>query len=149
MGRGSSGREAARPVSQSRPSRTVTGQDAAFSTAAHTRIAVGIDRNMEWPAPFRAPPTSSGVPVHNRRPRSITATRVASGKASSRRCSVRITVVPSSRLIRPMVARKSEAAIGSSWLVGSSRMSTLGCMAITDARFRSCFWPPESSVTFL
>ena len=78
-------------------------------------------------------------------PDSITTARSATGKMSSRRCSVMITVVPSSRLIFRTVFRKSEAAMGSSWLVGSSRISTSGCIAMTEARFRSCFCPPESS----
>ena len=38
--------------------------------------------------------------------------------------------------------------MGSSWEVGSSSMRTLGCMTIMEARFRSCFCPPESSLTF-
>lgn len=38
----------------------------------------------------------------------------------------------------------SDAAIGSSWDVGSSNSSICGCMAITDARFSICFCPPES-----
>ena len=84
------------------------------------------------------------MPVHSSCPRSITATAVARGKASSSRCSVSTTAVPSSRLIFPSTARKSEAAMGSSWLVGSSRISTSGCMAMTEARFSSCFWPPDS-----
>ena len=66
---------------------------------------------------------------------------------SSRRCSVMSTVVPSSRLIFFTVFKKSEAAMGSSWLVGSSKIRTFGCMAMIDARFSSCFWPPDSSAT--
>ena len=58
-------------------------------------------------------------------------------------------VTPSSRLILRTVFRKSDAAMGSSWLVGSSRMSALGRMAIMDARFNSCFWPPDRSRTSL
>ena len=106
-------------------------------------------RNMVCPLCRSCSPTSWGVPVQRSAPRSITATVVASGNASSSRCSVRRMVVPSSRLIFPSVARKSLAAMGSSWLVGSSRMRTEGCMAIMEARFKSCFCPPESSVTFL
>ena len=59
-----------------------------------------------------------------------------------------ITVVPSSRLILRIVARNSLAAIGSSCEVGSSSTSTFGCIAITEARFKSCFCPPDSSSTF-
>ena len=66
---------------------------------------------------------------------------------SSSRCSVMSTVVPSSRLIFFTVLRKSEAAMGSSWLVGSSRISTSGCIAMMEARFKSCFCPPDSSAT--
>ena len=58
-----------------------------------------------------------------------------------------ITVVPSSRLIFRTVFRKSEAATGSSWLVGSSRIRIWGCMAIMEARFNSCFCPPERMAT--
>ena len=39
--------------------------------------------------------------------------------------------------------------MGSSWLVGSSRIKTLGCMTITEASVSSCFWPPESWSTDL
>ena len=58
-----------------------------------------------------------------------------------------MTVVPSSVLIFRMVFKKSEAAMGSSWLVGSSRIRASGCMAIMEARFNSCFWPPERVAT--
>ena len=34
-------------------------------------------------------------------------------------------------------------------LVGSSKISTLGCMTMTEARLSSCFWPPDSSSTDL
>ena len=57
------------------------------------------------------------------------------------------TVVPSSVLIFRTVFRKSEAAMGSNWLVGSSRISTSGCIAMMEARFSSCFWPPERVAT--
>ena len=57
--------------------------------------------------------------------------------------------MPSSRLMRPSVCKKSAAAMGSSWLVGSSKISTLGCMTMTEARLSSCFWPPDSSSTDL
>ena len=79
----------------------------------------------------------------------MTATLEDRGNASSSRCSVKMMVVPSSRLILPSMARKSDAAMGSSWLVGSSRISTEGCIAMTDARLKSCFCPPDSSATFL
>ena len=48
-------------------------------------------------------------------------------------------VVRSSRLILRTVFRKSVAAIGSSWLVGSSRISTLGCMAMFLATGKLCY----------
>jgi len=48
----------------------------------------------------------------------------------------------------PTLSRgKVRAAMGSSWLVGSSRMSTSGRMTTTDARLSICFWPPESAAT--
>ena len=110
-----SGWPSANPVSQSRPSRTVTGQCPPASGAdAQIRIGVGMARNIECPAPRRIAPTSAGLPVQSSRPRSMTATRLANGKASSSRCSVNTTVVPSSRLIFPSVAKKSAAAMGSS-----------------------------------
>ena len=146
---GSRGLWDANSCRKSRPSRTVTGQGASDSTAAQMRMAAGMARNIRWPMTLSRWPTSAGVPVHSSRPPSITATVVARGKASSKRCSGSRTVVPSSRLILPSTARKSAAAMGSSWLVGSSRISTSGCMAMTDARFKSCFWPPDSSVTSL
>ena len=102
-------------------------------------------RNMGCFASRRAAPTSAGVPLHRRLPPSSTTTRLARGKASSSRCSVRRTVVPSSRLTRPSTERNSEAAMGSSWLVGSSKIRTEGWSAITEARFSSCFCPPDSS----
>ena len=119
------------------------------SVAAQMRMAAGMARNMAFPLAFSSAPTSAGVPVQRSVPLSMTATREAKEKASSRRCSVRMIVVPSSRLILPRVARKSDAAMGSSWLVGSSRMRTFGWSTMTDARFRSCFCPPDSSVTGL
>ena len=76
-------------------------------------------------------------------------TFVDKASASSSRCSERMIVVPSSRLILPRVERKSVAAIGSSWLVGSLRSRTEGSSAMTDAKFTSCFCPPESSATGL
>ena len=57
---------------------------------------------------------AAGVPVQRSLPLSMTATRDAKPNASSKRCSVRMIVVPSSRLILPSVAKKSDAAIGSS-----------------------------------
>ena len=146
-GRGSDGCDAHQPCRKSRPSRTVTGQGVLLCTLAQTRIAAGIARNIPLPCSRRLRPTSSAVPQERILPCSMTATLPASGKASSSRCSVRRMVVPNSRLILPRTARKSDAAIGSSWLVGSSRISTFGCMTITAARFRSCFCPPESEAT--
>ena len=37
--------------------------------------------------------------------------------------------------------------MGSSWDVGSSSSSTRGCSAMTEARFRSCFCPPDRAST--
>ena len=79
----------------------------------------------------------------------MTATVDANGKASSNRCSVKITVIPSSRLIFPRSAKKSDAAMGSSCEVGSSRIKISGPIAKTEARLNSCFCPPDNSVTFL
>ena len=119
------------------------GQASSVSAAAQTRMGTGMARNMGWFPAFRVCPTAAGVPVHSTRPRSSTATVSASGNTSSSRCSVRITVVPSSRWMRPTMARKSDAAMGSSWAVGSSRISTSGRRIITAARFSSCFCPPD------
>ena len=37
--------------------------------------------------------------------------------------------------------------MGSSWLVGSSNISSRGCITITEASASSCFCPPDSSST--
>ena len=113
------------------------------------RIGTGMAENMSLPAAFRRLPTSLAVPVSRMRPRSRKTTLVDSASASSSRCSDRMIVVPSSRLIRPSVDKKSVAAMGSNWLVGSSSSSTDGSSAITEARFTSCFCPPDSSQTGL
>ena len=89
------------------------GQASFVSRAAQTRMAVGIAKNIPLPFSFRRSPTRSGVSSHKMFPFSMTMTRVANGKASSRRCSVKMIVVPSSRLILPSNARKSAAAMGS------------------------------------
>lgn len=105
------------------------------------RIGTGIAENMSLPFALSRAPTSLAVPVSSTHPRSMKTTFVDKASASSSRCSERMIVVPSSRLILPSVERKSVAAIGSSWLVGSSRRSTDGSSAITDAKFTSCFLP--------
>ena len=148
LGRGLKGCSAAYWESQSRPSRTVMGDVSPLSsTAAHTRRGVGMARNMGWFFSCKARASSRGVPAARMVPRSITAARLARGRASSRRCSVSRTVTPSSRLSLARTPRKSEAAIGSSWLVGSSRMRSSGSRVITAARLRSCFCPPEREAT--
>ena len=113
------------------------------------RIGTGMAENMSLSAALSRAPTSLAVPVSKTRPRSMKTTFVDRASASSSLCSERMIVVPSSRLILPSVERKSVAAMGSSWLVGSSRRSTDGSSAITDAKFTSCFCPPESSATGL
>ena len=113
-GRGSSGWSARQRCRKSRPSRTVTGAGSSLATEAQIRMAAGMARNISCPRLRRARPTSAGLPVHSRCPPSKTAAWVARGSASSSRCSVRRMVVPSSRLMRPSVCRKSAAAMGSS-----------------------------------
>ena len=105
--------------------------------------------NMSFFCRYSSLPMFLGVSSAITLPPSITMARSAWGKISSIRCSVMMTVVPSSRLILRTVFRKSEAAMGSSWLVGSSRISTSGCMAMMEARFSSCFCPPERLATSL
>ena len=100
--------------SQFRPSQTEMGQTALESVAAHIRMAAGMAKNIAFPLDFNSAPTAAGVPLQSSLPPSMTATRDAKENASSKRCSVRIIVVPSSRLILPSVAKKSDAAIGSS-----------------------------------
>ena len=100
--------------SQFRPSQTEMGQTDLESVAAHIRMAAGMAKNIAFPLDFNSAPTSAGVPLQSSLPPSMTATRDAKENASSKRCSVRIIVVPSSRLILPSVAKKSDAAIGSS-----------------------------------
>ena len=63
---------------------------------------------------------SLGSPQVRTFPPSRIRSRSAMGSTSSSRCSVMTMVAPRSRWMRPRVARKSEAAMGSSWLVGSS-----------------------------
>jgi len=82
-------------------------------------------------------------------PFSMTTDLLHTGSTSSRRCSVMMIVVPSSRFILTRLFIKSFAAMGSSWLVGSSNTNTFGDIAITEARFTSCFCPPDRSITFL
>ena len=79
----------------------------------------------------------------------MTTALLHTGSTSSSLCSVMMMVVPSSLLILTRHAMNSFAAIGSSWLVGSSSISTSGDRAMTDARFTICFCPPDSSATRL
>ena len=51
--------------------------------------------------------------------------------------------------MRETQCKNSLAAIGSSWLVGSSKMRTDGCIAIIEARFKICFCPPETGIDVL
>ena len=109
------------------------------------RAAVGMAEKIAWPRTAAA--ASCGAPAASSRPCSSTMRWSASGTASSSRCSDSRIVSPSSSLSLRSVCRKVLAAMGSSWLVGSSRMSTSGRMTTTDARLSICFWPPESAAT--
>ena len=147
-GTSAAGRGEGRSVSSSaRPARMSSGHFPGAPTPPQTRTGVGIAAKNGLPRSSSARATSSDVPSAVSRPCSSTAARSAIGSASSSRCSERITVTPSSRLRRCTVWRNSAAAMGSSWPVGSSSTSTSGCIAITDARFSSCFCPPESVST--
>ena len=88
--------------------------------------------------------TVCGASSIMRRPFSSSSTRSASANASSKRCSTSKIVMPISRFKRASVFKNSVAAIGSSWAVGSSKSRIFGCITSTDARFKSCFCPPES-----
>ena len=89
--------------------------------------------------------TSRGVPVITSSPRLITTSRVASVEMSSMLWLTMMTVSPpaacSSRIILRMLFRPA----GSSPAVGSSRMSTRGCMASTPAMATRRICPPLSS----
>ncbi|MNI65354.1 hypothetical protein D3C73_1208610 [compost metagenome] len=60
-----------------------------------------------------------------------------------------MTVTDISSFSRCSVWRNSRAATGSSCEVGSSSSSSLGCSSRTEARFSSCFCPPDNSCTGL
>ena len=120
-----------------------------FITAKYICTGDGIAAKIGLSFSFKNAPTCRGPSAVSTFPSSMTTTRSEAWKISSSRCSVIRTVVRSSRLILRTVFKKSESAIGSSWLVGSSKISTSGCIAIIEARFNSCFCPPDSSVTFL
>ena len=51
--------------------------------------------------------------------------------------------------IRLSIDKNSLAAMGSSRAVGSSKISSLGRMTMTEARLSSCFCPPDSSAVLL
>ncbi len=57
--------------------------------------------------------------------------------------------MPNSSLSLFNNAINSDAAIGSRCDVGSSKISSLGCMTITDAKLSICFCPPDNSDVFL
>ena len=138
-----------------RPSRTVSGMltcsDATAEptpvpcSAKYTRVAVGRARAMGWAFACRYAARAAGEPSQRSSPRSKRSTLSARGRTCSRRCSAMRIVTPRSLLMRVTTLRKSAAAIGSSCAVGSSRRRSFGFMAKTAARFKSCFWPPESS----
>ena len=98
---------------------------------------------MGLPAARRASAAPAGLPWAATRPPSSTTHRSERGRAASSRCSLRSTAVPSSRFTRTRQSRNRPAETGSSWAVGSSSSSTLGSMAMTEARFSSCFCPPD------
>ena len=117
------------------------GQVALESDAAQMRMAAGMARNIALPLDFQLRAHFGGragakelAAVHDCHAR-------CKGERFFQTVFGQRMVVPNSRLILPRVARKSDAAMGSSWLVGSSRISTFGCKTITEARFKSCFLP--------
>ena len=57
-------------------------------------------------------------------------------------------VTPKSLFNLNMFCKNLSLATGSSCDVGSSSISILGCITITDARFNICFWPPDNSSVF-
>ena len=124
-----------------RPSRTVRG-GGSIRPPKMRRAQGSPPARAGQSVPIRPAASRDGA-VRRMRPPSITAVWSAMGRASSSRCSVSRMVVPSSRLIRSRAFRKEEAALGSSWAVGSSNSSRLGCIIMTAARFSSCFCPPD------
>ena len=132
--------------SHSLPSLTVTGLSPSPESSSKIRIGTGIAWNISLSRISDG--SFSGASSARIPPFSITSTRSAYARTSSNRCSIKRIVVPNSALIFRRVARKSPAARGSSCDVGSSNTRRSGCIAITAARFRSCFCPPESSSTF-
>ena len=67
------------------------------------------------------------------------------GMRSSSLCSTTMKVIPSSRLSFSIRETTSSAVLGSRREVGSSRIISLGRIAITPARAARCFCPSESS----
>lgn len=62
----------------------------------------------------------------------------------SRLCSAIMTVIPNSRFNLKIISVKDDALNGSSCETGSSSKRSSGDIIITEARFSSCFCPPES-----
>ena len=89
--------------------------------------------------------TAAGVPSQNFFPAFRTSIRSAWVSTLSRRCSHKITATPRSRLIFSIICRSCSATSGSSMAVGSSKISSSGSIAMTDARFSICFCPPDNS----
>ncbi len=74
----------------------------------------------------------------------MTATSCVRRASRSALCSTMRIAVPDSLARRASASPTSRVPAGSSWLVGSSRTSTPGCSARTEARATSCACPPES-----
>ena len=111
------------------------------------RMGVGMAQKRRLCSLRRRTPASSGAQHRRTAPFSITSSCPMYGHTSSSRCSVIRTVTPISRFSRATAARNSPAAMGSSWETGSSSSSTCGSITMTDARFNSCFCPPDSRWT--
>ena len=120
------------------PSFIVKGRSARLPSAQ--AIFAGVGRAFERGAcsSSKAAAISFGGKACFSLPCSIIPIRSAKGKSSSCRCSVRRMVCPSSRFSFSSIPIKFPAETGSSWEVGSSKISTLGFITMTDAKFSIC-----------
>ncbi|CUB57694.1 hypothetical protein BN2127_JRS10_04232 [Bacillus subtilis] len=123
-------------------SRTVNGISFAFHSKNNLGICGINGRNFSTSHMFAT--TVFGLPSYTILPLFIQITRVASGITSSKRCSLKTIVIPSSSLIRFNNPKNSFAAIGSNCAVGSSNNNNFGCITNTAAKLTSCFCPPDN-----
>ncbi len=92
--------------------------------------------------------TSSSGPHRTTRPRSIIATWSDTRSTSSSRCDEKMTVRPSSAIVRMIAARISRLTTGSRPVEGSSRTSSSGRYASAASSPVRAFWPCDSPLIF-